>query len=106
MTTDNPYTAPTAAVNDPVKTDSTGALKYILPVGRSFWALAAGYLAFFAVFVLPAPVALICGILALRDISKNPHKLGKVRAIFGIVMGALGTAMLVMLLIVRFSAGA
>jgi len=101
MTTNNPYGAPTAAVDDPAPTDGSDALKYILPVGRSAWALAAGYLALFAIFLIPAPAALFCGIMALREISKNPRKLGKVRAIFGIVMGIIGTALLAILLVVN-----
>ncbi len=70
------------------------ALRWVLPVGRSGWAIAAGYLGLFAVLVLPAPVALAIGIVALRDIERHPSKHGKGRAVFGIVMGALGTAVL------------
>ena len=68
------------------------AMRWVLPVGRSGWAIAAGYLGLFAVLVLPAPVALAIGIVALRDLKRNPSKLGKGRAIFGLVMGAIGTA--------------
>jgi hypothetical protein len=71
-----------------------GSFKYVLPIGRSGWAIAAGYLALFAILVLPAPFALGCGILGLRDIARNPKKIGKPRAIFGIVMGSLGSALL------------
>jgi hypothetical protein len=76
-----------------------GSFKYILPIGRSGWAIAAGYLGLFAIGLLPAPFALGCGILGLRDIARNPEKIGKPRAIFGIVMGALGSAVLVFLFI-------
>jgi uncharacterized membrane protein YhaH (DUF805 family) len=68
--------------------------KYLLPVGRSGWAVAAGYLGLFSVLMVPAPLALICGAMALRDIAKNPEKMGKPRAIFGIIMGILGTGLL------------
>ena len=77
------------------------SLKYVLPVGRSGWAIAAGYLALFSVLVAPAPLALFCGIMGLRDIKSHPTKLGKPRAIFGIVMGILGTVALVVMLIAR-----
>ncbi len=66
-------------------------LKYILPIGRSGYAIAAGYLALFSVLFVFAPFALLFGILALRDIRLHPEKKGKGRAWFGIVMGALFT---------------
>ena len=67
------------------------SLKYILPIGRSGYAIAAGYLALFSVLLVFAPFALLFGILALRDIRLHPEKKGKGRAWFGIVMGALFT---------------
>jgi hypothetical protein len=66
----------------------------LLPVGRSGWAIAAGYAGLFAVLIFPAPIALLLGIIAIIDIKKNPHKHGMGRAIFGVVMGALGTSLL------------
>jgi len=74
--------------------NESDAIKYILPVGRSKWAIAAGYLALLSVIVFLAPIALFCGVMGLRDISKNPDKIGKPRAIFGIVMGTIGTLVL------------
>lgn len=70
-------------------------IRLLLPVGRSIWAIAAGYLALFSVLLVFAPPALICGLVAISDIRKsklgpNP-KHGMGRAIFGIVMGFLGT---------------
>jgi len=70
-------------------------IRLLLPVGRSVWAIAAGYLALFSVLLVFAPPALICGVVAISDIRKsklgpNP-KHGMGRAIFGIVMGSLGT---------------
>jgi hypothetical protein len=35
------------------------------------------------------------GILAVIDLRKNPEKHGMGRAVFGLVIGALGTALLV-----------
>lgn len=63
----------------------------LLPVGRSGWAIAAGYLGLFAVLVVPAPLALITGIVAVQDIKSHPERHGMGRAIFGIVMGTLGS---------------
>lgn len=68
-----------------------------LPIGRSAWAIIAGYLGLFAVLVVPAPAALIAGILALRDIRRNPKLGGRGRAIFAIVMGTPGTLLIAFL---------
>ena len=78
-------------------------LQMAIPIGRSWWAIAAGYFGLFSVLLLPAPVALILGIAALSDIKKNPEKLGKGRAIFGIIMGILGTGLLLLILIMALS---
>jgi hypothetical protein len=61
----------------------------MLPIGRSGFAIAAGYIALFSVLVIPAPFAILFGYLALRDIKRHPEKTGKGRAWFGIVMGVL-----------------
>ena len=65
--------------------------RWILPVGRSPYAIAAGYLGLFSVLLVPAPLALITGFLAIRDMKRNPTRHGMGRAIFGIVMGGFGT---------------
>ena len=80
--------AGTSLGNDP-------AMRWILPVGRSGWAIAAGYLGLFAILIRPAPLALIAGLMAVSDIRKHSEKLGMGRAIFGIVAGAIGSALLV-----------
>jgi len=87
----------------PVVTSDLGdsaAVRMLLPVGRSGLAIAAGYAGLFALLILPAPLALLLGLLAVRDLRRNPKKHGMGRAVFGIVTGALGTALLVWLLIV------
>ena len=56
-------------------------------------AIAAGYAGMFAVLVFPAPIALILGIVALRDCHKRSLP-GKGRAIFAIVMGAIFSLLL------------
>jgi hypothetical protein len=78
----------------------SAAMRMLLPVGRSGFAIAAGYAGLFALLVVPAPLALLIGLLAVRDLRKNPKKYGMGRAVFGIVMGAIGSAVLVWLLIV------
>jgi hypothetical protein len=74
-------------------------MRLLLPVGRSGWAIAAGYFGLISVLVVPAPIALILSIIAIRDIRKSkntPHpKHGSGRAIFGAVMGTLFTVILI-----------
>lgn len=79
--------------------DPDAGLKWVLPVGRSAFAIAAGYLALFSVLLLPAPLALLFGVLALADIAKHPGKSGKGRAWFGIVAGVFFTLLLLLLLL-------
>jgi hypothetical protein len=73
---------------------NSAAVRMMLPIGRSGLAIAAGYFGLFALLVVPAPIALILGLLAIRDIKAHPHKLGMGRAIFGAAIGAIGTAIL------------
>jgi hypothetical protein len=75
------------------------AIRMLLPVGRSLWAIAAGYLGLLSLVILPAPLALLFGIVAILDIRKHPERHGMGRAIFGIVMGSLGTLALVFAII-------
>lgn len=72
---------------------------WVLPTGRSGLAIAAGYTGFFAFLVAPAPVALVLGILAVIDIKHHPEKQGMGRALFGLITGALGTLVLVAIII-------
>jgi hypothetical protein len=74
-------------------------MRMLLPVGRSFWAIASGYFGLFSILLIFAPFALITGILAVLDIKKNPEKFGMGRAVFGIVMGALFSLLLLMVLV-------
>jgi hypothetical protein len=75
------------------------AIRMLLPVGRSFWAIAAGYAGLFAVLFFPAPIALILGIVAIYDIKRHPDRHGMGRAIFGLVMGAIFTLVMVFALV-------
>lgn len=74
-------------------------MRLLLPVGRSGWAIAAGYLGLFSLMILPGPLALICSIIAIRDIRKSARtsqpKFGMGRAVFGLIMGIIGTAIIV-----------
>ncbi len=82
----------------------------MLPVGRPFSAIAAGYLGLFSLFPLIGIAAglgaVICGIFALRVIKKDPILSGKGRAWFGIAAGAIGfflwSTLLVLMIIGAF----
>jgi hypothetical protein len=92
----------------PPRTEDIGqnaGIRMLLPVGRSFWAIAAGYMGLFSVLMFPAPIALLLGIVAVIDIRKNPEKHGMGRAIFGIIMGLLGTGVLLFFLIAILTEG-
>jgi hypothetical protein len=70
-------------------------MRMLLPVGRSGSAIAAGYMGLFSILVLPAPLALILALIAMRDMKRHPERHGMGRAIFGLIMGLLGTGLLV-----------
>jgi len=74
-------------------------IRSILPVGRSGYAIAAGYLAFFSIFLIPGPFALLFGILGIWDIKRDSEKHGMGRAIFGVTAGLISTIILIYFLI-------
>ncbi len=77
----------------PSKDDA--AMRLVMPTGNiSPLAVAAGYAGIFSIIVLPGPVALVLGILAIRDIKKT-GKYGMGRAVFGLMAGFAATAALV-----------
>jgi hypothetical protein len=82
------YATPTPYVPGPSLGDNAGA-RWLLPVGRSGWAIAAGYLGLLSFLVVPGPFAIICSIIAIRDIRKHPDRHGMGRAIFGLVTGII-----------------
>ena len=78
-------------------------MRMLLPVGRSGWAIAAGYLGLFGLVIVPAPIALIVSIIAIRDLQKSKksgkQKHGMGRALFGLIVGVLGTGLIVAALV-------
>ncbi len=104
----NPYAAP-VAVAEIVQPDSGEKVKpdlgmrILLPVGRSGYAIAAGYLGLVSVLILPGPLALLFGILAIRDIKRHSHKTGMGRAIFGVVLGGIATLILGLFVVMQFT---
>ena len=67
----------------------------MIPINRSGWAIAAGYVALFTIpFVFVGPIAILLGILGLNAIKKNPGKVGKGRCWFALIYGLIGTLIL------------
>src|SRR5262245_43635299 len=75
-------------------------MRLLLPVGRSGWAIVSGYLGLFSFACFPmAPFAFITGWLAIREMRRDPKKHGMGRAVFGIIMGVLGSIALAAVII-------
>ncbi len=76
-----------------------GGLGYVIPMNVEPCSTIAGYLGLFSVvFVFLGPFAVILGVWGLRRIANDGRVKGKSRAWTGIVLGTIGT--LLMLLIV------
>lgn len=78
-------------------------MRMLVPIGRSGWAIAAGYLGLLSVLLLPAPVAIAVSLVAIGDVRKSrsapkPRR-GMGRAVFGLIMGLLGTIALLVFIV-------
>ena len=94
----NGHTATAPVTNKDTRT------RLLMPVGRSSYAIAAGYLGLFSPLLLPAPFAVVFGVLAVRDMQLHPEKHGMGRAVFGICIGAVMTLfLLVVMMLAMFS---
>src|SRR5262249_45481086 len=85
----------------PVRRAGDEGLRWLIPIDRSGWAIAAGYLGLLSCFpligLLFGILAVVTGILALGHINKDPELGGRGRAVFGLVAGriaGLGNAVL------------
>jgi hypothetical protein len=66
------------------------AMHWIVPVGRSWQSILAGYLGLFGLLIWPlAPFALGLGVWAMRRARDGGH--GRGRAVFALIAGAIGT---------------
>ena len=79
--------------------ENDAGMRMLLPIGRSMWAILAGYFALVSVLFFPAPLALLFGILAIVDIKRHPEKRGMGRAIFGVSAGGIFTVLLTVFVI-------
>lgn len=69
---------------------STELMGHFLPVNVSVWGVFAGYLGLFSLFIIPAPFAILCSVMTLRDLKKNPRHYGMLRAVVGFIGGGIG----------------
>src|SRR5688572_29170345 len=86
-------------VPPPVAPGQDAGMRLLLPVGRSPWAIVAGYCGLLSPLLIFAPLAIVFGIVAIVDMRRHPEKHGMGRAIFGLVMGVgciLGFALLIL----------
>lgn len=78
-------------------------MRMLIPIGRSGWAIAAGYLGLLSPLLVPAPFAIAVSLVAIGDVRRSraepkPRR-GMGRAVFGLVMGVLGSIALGVLII-------
>lgn len=75
-------------------------LEMVIPINRSGWALAAGYVALFSIpFVFLAPIGVALGIVGLVDLKKNPSRAGRGRCWFAVIYGGLTMVLVAVVLI-------
>jgi hypothetical protein len=99
-----PGNANMPAAPPPLPLGADPGMRWLMPVGRSWVAIVAGYLGLISVLLVPAPLALAFGIWGIVHIRKNPGKHGMGRAIFGIVMGAIFSVFLVIVAVAMWQA--
>ena len=69
--------------------DDNAVLRLLVPIGRSGWAILAGYFGLLSLIPFVGLLALALGIVAVCDLKKHPDKHGAGRAWFGIIAGGL-----------------
>jgi hypothetical protein len=68
-------------------------MRMLLPVGRSGFAIAAGYLGLLSMIPLVGVLAIVFATLGIMDLRKHPEKTGMGRIITGYVLGGLATVL-------------
>ena len=72
-------------------------MHWVVPTGRSWQTIAAGYVGLVSLFTFfPGPFAIALGVLGLRAANRQGSH-GRVRAIFGIVTGSIGTIVAILI---------
>lgn len=72
-------------------------LKYLIPMGTSPIPMIAGYLGLFSILILPAPFALILGVIGLKQLKKKNITNGRGRCWTGIILGSIFTVLPIVL---------
>lgn len=62
-------------------------------------AIGSFYLGLCSMFLLPAPVAVIVSLAAIRELRRDPRKHGMARAVWGLCLGAIGTCFIFLLFV-------
>jgi hypothetical protein len=84
---------------------SVGAEYWLLPVGRSWQAVVAPWLGLFGVIIPLLGIAgIFFGVWALR-LPMDPTRPGRVRPVVGIVLGLIGVAFWLLVLVASLAAG-
>jgi hypothetical protein len=78
------------------------ALGVLVPLGVDPMALIAGYVGLFSIVLVPAPVALLLGLMALGRLKADPKARGAGRAWFAVIAGAIGSIGLLFLIVAQF----
>lgn len=87
-----PNGCPSTALPPSPAVDPDRGLRWILPVGRTWQSIVAGYVALFAVLLwFLGPIALVVGLWALHA-SEVGRGIGRGRAWFAIIVGTLSSA--------------
>ena len=74
-------------------------LHWVVPSGRSWQTIAAGYVGLVSLFTFfLGPIEIVLGVLGLRAAAQQQSH-GRVRAIFGIVSGSIGTVIAILIVI-------
>ena len=71
--------------------ESDRVVEALIPVNRTGWSIASGYLGLFSVLPFIGIVAIIISCIAFYDFKRRPNRHGRGRAVFGLVMGILTT---------------
>src|SRR5439155_1847526 len=89
------YAHPTHRPAPPPGIGDDAAMRMLLPVGRSGWAIAAGYCGLLSLLCwLLGPAAILCGVMALREMKMHPERHGMGRVWTGFILGGIGTLIL------------
>ena len=86
-----PGSVPPGYYGPPRPLEDEPGMRWVLPVGTSGWAIAAGYFGLFSMLCFPAPISIILGLVAIWHLRRNPRLSGWGRAIFGLIMGVVFT---------------